>query len=146
MIKNWLNHLFNYLLKHLIAKDRPHVFIENDHVIGIDRKRRFSVPLNQIQAILHVFYENPGSFTTDEFVVLLLKEHFFLIGACTQYSIGTMHQIKELKPSLTITSVWFEHIPWRLRDRGCLGLRLFDLAGMGIFPLRYLPPYRKLDS
>jgi|GEM_PF-1286859 len=133
MILRWLANRYD--------RHRPKVFIDSDQVIGIDGKRRSSVPLVEIEAILDVAYENPGSFDTDVFCVLLLKERFFLIGVGTENGIGIMREIKLLRPELAVTSVWFEHIPWRLRARSCLGLRLFDLAGMGIFPLRYLPNY-----
>jgi len=127
MIKRWLIDGYD--------RKRSKVFIEGDHVIGID-----GVPLVEIEAILDVAYENPGAFDIDEFCVLLLKDRFFLTGLCTAPCI-IINAIKALRPQLSVTCVWFEYIPWRLRDRGFFGLRVFDLAGMGIFPLRYLPKY-----
>jgi len=132
MIKRWPIDWYN--------RQRSKVFIEGDHFIGIDGKRRFSVPIVEIEAILDVAYENPGAFDIDEFCVLLLKDRFFLTGLCTAPCI-IINAIKALRPKLSVTCVWFEYIPWRLRDRGFFGLRVFDMPGMGIFPLRYLPKY-----
>jgi len=135
MIKRWLADWCN--------KRRPKVFIEDDHVIGIDGKRRFSVPLVDIEAILDVFYENPGAFDIDEFCILLLKDRFFLIGACAEFAANVyIHHIKALRPSLTIIPVWFDYIPYRLRAKVCWVFPCFDLTGMGMFPLSHLPKYR----
>jgi len=118
------------------------VFLDDGKVIGLDGARRFCVDLDAVETILLAWHGEPYDWPPEQFSVLLMADTFFLIGPEVENCRGIVKLIKQERAEIPMREVDFPWaIRWRLRHRGCFGLRLFPTPGFGIFPLDYLPEY-----
>jgi hypothetical protein len=58
-----------------------------------------------------------------------------------QQALPVMEALRDTHPEIPWREMLVHYLPWKLRDPGCFGLRLFPVAGLGIFPMCELPAH-----
>ena len=75
----------------------------------------------------------------ETFHIVHLAETFWLIGPFVSGAPWAVDDLTSQHPELKRRRVTVERIPWRMRDRGLFGLRLWPVARLGCFPKADLP-------
>jgi len=70
----------------------------------------------------------------DLFHLLRLADHFWLFGPMVDGALGAVGALLKAHPEIVVRRTVVEGVPWRMRRRGVLGLRLWPIAGFGRFP------------
>lgn len=74
----------------------------------------------------------------EEFQIFVEKERFWLFGPFVDGMLGALEELKRAHPEIPCRRAFVRRMPWKLREPGILGLRLFPIAGFGVFPLKDL--------
>ena len=74
------------------------------------------------------------------FHLLRFADHFWLFGPMVDGALGAVNALLKAHPEIAVRSSVVERMPWRMRRRGALGLRLWPIAGFGRFPNADLKP------
>jgi hypothetical protein len=68
------------------------------------------------------------------FHLLRLADHFWMLGPLVDGALGAVNALLKAHPEIAVRSSVVQRVPWRMRRRGALGLRLWPIAGFGRFP------------
>jgi len=74
------------------------------------------------------------------FHLLQLADHFWMLGPMVDGALGAVNTLLKAHPEIAVSSSVVQRMPWRMRQRGALGLRLWPIAGFGRFPNADLEP------
>ena len=97
--------------------------------------RMFTIDPSAIERIHDCEMADPVHHGDERFHILKLSDSFWLLGPLVDGALGAMDALVADNPHIPIVPGSVQRLPWRMRERGPLGLRLFPIAGLGRFPL-----------
>ncbi|MEM6422624.1 MAG: hypothetical protein AAF698_08540 [Pseudomonadota bacterium] len=100
------------------------------------------VEARDVIRVLDCRMADPIAHGEEEFHILEGRERFVLIGLFAYGGLGAVEAFCRAHPAIPVVERWVEHIPWRYRERGRIGLRLFPIAGTMTGPIGDLPRFR----
>ncbi|MDR3056257.1 MAG: hypothetical protein LBU53_12795 [Zoogloeaceae bacterium] len=89
-------------------------------------------------------YDDP--LQDEEFFILFVSEQFWLIGPFVKHALGAIYALRDKHPEIPWRKMVVHRMPWKLREPGCFGLRLFPIAGLGVFPMSDLPARTMIEG
>ncbi len=75
----------------------------------------------------------------ETFHILYVGPRFWLVGPFADGGLTAMSELLRRHPEIPTRPATVLKLPWKLRESGLLGLRLFPIARLGVFPLDDLP-------
>jgi len=88
----------------------------------------------QLTQVDECLMSDPLCLDDEVFHLLRFAEHFWLLGPMVDGALGAVNALLKAHPEIAVRSSVVERMPWRMRRRGVLGLRLWPIAGFGRFP------------
>lgn len=69
----------------------------------------------------------------ETFHLLRLRDDFWLLGPMVDGALGAVDGLLKARPGITLTQAAIGRVPWKMRQPGTFGLRLWPIAGLGRF-------------
>lgn len=82
----------------------------------------------------------------EQFHVVLTNRDFILLGPFVPGALGAVEALHRASPGIAVEDRTVGRIPFRYRDRGWLGLRLFPVAGLKTGKLRDLSEFQMAST
>lgn len=92
------------------------------------------VPVAAIQQIYRCAMEDDVHHGPECFHILILDDEFILIGPFVAGALGAINALIHARTTIPVTRHRVRTVPYRFRDPGLLGLRLFPVPGLRAGP------------
>lgn len=102
-----------------------------DHRLWLSgRSLQRAIPASDIDTILVCAMEDEIHHGDEQFHIVLLADEFALLGPFVGGALGAIDQLVAEHPDITLQHRRVGRVPYRYREPGLLGLRLFPIAGL----------------
>ena len=97
------------------------------------------IPALDVVRILYCRMEDEVAQGDEEFHILICHQRFVLIGPFAAGGLSTISNLRAARPDIPTAIAKVQSLTRKLRKPGALGLRLFPVPGVGVFPISDLP-------
>ena len=117
----------------------PRIDLIDDRLRVTGTSHDGEVPLDAIDRLVSCQLEDTIHQGDEGFHIVLAGDRFILIGPFATGGLGAVDDLRAARPGLPEGRARLPGVPRRLRSPGLLGLRLFPMPGLGVFPSAQLP-------
>lgn len=106
------------------------VIYQDHHLRLSGRSLQRAISASEIDTILVCGMEDEVHHGDEQFHIVLLGDEFALLGPFVQGAQGAIDRLIAEHPDIAIQHRWVGRVPYRYREPGVLGLRLFPVPGL----------------
>lgn len=121
-----------------MAEDRIDFY--DDEIVITQSGGKTRIPASDIVRIVYCRMADEVAQGDEEFHLLICHQRFVLVGPFAAGGLSTIGELRAARPSLATAIAKVQSLARKLRKPGALGLRLFPVAELGVFPRSEMPP------
>lgn len=121
---------------------RPgHIAYQNGHLSIAGARLARSLAASEVERIYICHMEDEIHHGDETFHLLLLDGEFLLVGPFVDGGLGAIEALLEACPQIPVERCLVRKVPYRFREPGLLGLRLFPVPGLRFGPISDLEQF-----
>ena len=97
------------------------------------RSEAFQIEAGLITRVDECQMADPVHHGDETFHVLHQRADFWLFGPMLEGALGAVDALLKAHPEIPRSRAVIERVPWKMRERGAIGLRLWPIVGCGRF-------------